>query len=506
MIFSIIFFAFIFFPINSDNNNQQYDHTNQNEKIIVITPKNSVLSNPNFSENQLLLYFESDFDKLYNVIRLYSGGYEGKDINEGLWFNFIRIGAGLVFIITFILVLEYVLPTKISVMVKTYMPFARYYVIFGAGNKGISKINNLIETKKGKPEDIIVVEKDITNDNVVSLRERGILVIPGDGRQEDILSRIKIYKAKSIYICVNDDSSAISIISKIVTSFEQNQNKILKRKPCQCIVFLTNSEISLGSKRLLTSKDYLPLKIDIYNEDYIIGNYLYKAYKKQLGTKVRANNDTSNRININIMELDIIGVSPIIDYFLILFIYDLNLHYKDNNKDEQLVKITIIDPRAKRYLHELKKVYPRIRNYREINAVSLQKDMDNYYDGLHRSKVQNRLILICQQNDLLAFEKSFYIDRLLRENTTIEEKIPIIIKTEEDTSVYNLFKEDKNNVTSTVFIIPINKILIEQQYHELDISSGLLKWARSLEEIIDAHPFFTNRKYDITDPYQDECK
>ena len=86
----------------------------------------------------------------------------------------------------------------IQAVTKTY---SNHVILVGLGKVGIRVLQQLL--KLG--EDVIVLEKNATNDNIAFAQKHKVPVLIGSGRQDGIVDQLNVASAKSIILATNDD-------------------------------------------------------------------------------------------------------------------------------------------------------------------------------------------------------------------------------------------------------------------------------------------------------------
>lgn len=88
--------------------------------------------------------------------------------------------------------------------------FSNHVVLAGLGHLGFRVAKQLIDME----QDVVVIELNPAESLIERTKALGIPVVPGDGRQEEILHAAAITRAKAVVLCIQNDSLNLQIALK----------------------------------------------------------------------------------------------------------------------------------------------------------------------------------------------------------------------------------------------------------------------------------------------------
>jgi len=156
-------------------------------------------------------------------------------------------------------------------------------ILCGLGDLGNTIARNFEPKKK-----LVIIEKDIQNENLEQLRKKGVKIVGGNALDPEVLKRVGIEHAKCLYALTGDDFDNLTII--------RNAKTILKDFPSG------NSALTLAG-----NIDSLNLKKAAYQEINNKDDYQKSALRKLLDTlreKAVSIADTQRRNETNVRLLE----------------------------------------------------------------------------------------------------------------------------------------------------------------------------------------------------------
>lgn len=109
-----------------------------------------------------------------------------------------------------------------DLLVRLQMVLVRdHIVVIGLGRLGRQVIETILTDKIGRSRLIVVVERDPQNPNLKWARQKGLLVIQGDGAETEDLQRAQLLRAHEAFVCIGADETNISCLATIRELYEE---------------------------------------------------------------------------------------------------------------------------------------------------------------------------------------------------------------------------------------------------------------------------------------------
>lgn len=225
--------------------------------------------------------------------------------------------------------------------------FIREHVIIcGLSNKGFLLARSFCE----RGDKVVVIEQDKENDLVKQCKDRGIIVLIGDGADVGLLNKARIHKAAHLFAVCDDDGTNAEIAVNVRESFEEQ-----RQKPLNCFIHIENQELfELLRERELTTDDSSMFRLTMYN--------IFERGARlmlRVGSIVTSEDVPAER-NPHLL---IVGLGNLGENLLVNAV---RLWMKKNLSNDQKLKITAVDMDAEEKVDSLRARYPRLDSVCEI--------------------------------------------------------------------------------------------------------------------------------------------
>jgi hypothetical protein len=280
-----------------------------------------------------------------------------------------------------------------------------HIIICGLSSHGMKIVRELQQ----KGMDLVVIEQDKNNNNIPECTEMGIPVINGDARNELVLKKAQIDKAR-ILVCLYENDGINIDIAATAQSIVGNR----KGKTINCAININNPELW----EVFRNQEFVNSTINRFNLS-CFNAYNYAA--KELISTFSILDSLQNKEKAS-HKLYLIGCDTFSEHII------LNLARKWrllSNQDNRKLQITIIDPNAELFKKRLCQKYSLVDksfNFETIN--SSFSSLDNKDKSIFEFTKPTPIILINLQEEKDGLECALILARELKK---IEAQIILLL-------------------------------------------------------------------------------
>ena len=156
---------------------------------------------------------------LYQVLQLLNFNTESNKLTGSLLGA--AVAAGLIAVLAAREILQtlfYDLLAKILLILRR-----DHIVVIGLGRLGRQIVETMLCEKVARRRLIVVLERDPQNPNLKWARQKGLLVVQGDGSETEDLRRVQLRTAYEVFVCVGADESNIACLTTIHELHDEDQ-------------------------------------------------------------------------------------------------------------------------------------------------------------------------------------------------------------------------------------------------------------------------------------------
>lgn len=342
---------------------------------------------------------------VYRTIQIFT--MEGGDLEEPIpWMlHLVRFTAPMTAILAFILALIEIFNEQWKRLRISWM--RNHVVIIGLGTKGKNVMNeNLLNHEK-----VLVVEKDPMNPHLASLKYPRCRLIIGDATNNTILKRVRITRAKRVYLLMGDDSQQVTVCLMIYDLIKKSNTR-KKENPLDCVMHLLNHESLniLRNHRLVQNPDD-GLSLNVFNVFENSARELHQEHPPD-GTGL---SETSEAF----VQLIIFGFGQAGEALALHSA--LTGHYL--NWKLKKPGVVVFDRFADKLVDDFKKRYPSYTNYCDLIPKSIEADSPQLIHELSKfleEKDALSTIVLCFDNRTNNMLLGLQIDSITLKNPSVQ--------------------------------------------------------------------------------------
>ena len=282
-----------------------------------------------------------------------------------------------------------------------------HVVIIGLGTKG----KNVMKENMENGEKVLVVEKDPMNPHLASLRYPKCRLILGDATNNTILKRVRITRAKRVYLLMGDDSQQIAVCLMIYDLIKKNKKR-KKENALDCVMHLLNHESLniLRNHKLVQNPDD-GLVLNVFNVFENSARELHQEHPPD-GTGL---SETSKEF----VQLIIFGFGQAGEALALHSA--LTGHYLNWNLKSP--KVVVFDRRANELIDDFNKRYPSYTDNCELIPKSMEADSPQLIHELSKfleEKDALTTIVLCFDNRTNNMLLGLQIDSITLKNPSVQ--------------------------------------------------------------------------------------
>jgi hypothetical protein len=361
---------------------------------------------------------ESPIDLLAQTLQVLLTPAGNLQFSSSILLNIARAGAMLLFYISIIAIIAHWFCHQLELLwLKIFV--RNHIVICGLGHVGSIIVRNIVATRA---EPIVVIEMDPTHPEIDWCSQRGIIIIAGNATDRRILDSANISAAEAVYIATGSDENNSAIVAGIYEILRARKDTL------HCYVHIIDPNFTnlLRAPQMEVSGTR-PISLEFFNI-YQIANFCVLDYMPDLLPTLPAPPDR----HILVIGLGKMGEGLVIETG------KRWMQTYGKNPDKRIT-VTVIDREAARKKTILETRYPRLRNYCEIIAHSIDLNSPEFFqeDFLFIKGIKPvNAVFLCLSDESLNFSTGLYLNQKLQDTD-----IPIIIRTIHSTGLARFFSQ-----------------------------------------------------------------
>jgi hypothetical protein len=293
-----------------------------------------------------------------------------------------------------------------------------HIVICGLGHVGSIVVRNILSTRAVP---LVVIETDPANQEIDWCKSHGITVICGNAAERRTLEQANIFSAGAVYIATGSDEINATIIAQIHENLKGRKDTL----HCYAHIIDPNFTNLLRAPQMSVS-GIRTVSLDFFNM-YQIANFCVLDCVPDL---FLLSSEPPTR------HILIIGLGNMGEGLITEVAKRWMQAYGKNPKKK--ITITVIDRNAARKKAILETRYPRLREYCEIIACTIDLSSPEFYEGRYLDAAGKPLnaVFLCLSDESLNFSTGLYLNQKLQDAA-----IPIIIRTVHRAGLSHFFEE-----------------------------------------------------------------
>lgn len=298
------------------------------------------------------------------------------------------------------------------------MRFVRGHVIIcGLGRKGLRLARQL----RAEGRRVVAIERDEGNDHIVQCRDLGVVVLPGDATDVEMLRKARLGEAACVVaVCGDDGANAeVAVHARELAQRRRNQ-------PLQAVVHITDPQLCrLLVEQELERRHRDPYRLEFFNVFDIGARSWLSLHPATGGPDGRP---------LPAPHLALVGLGHMGESLLV----QAARGWRDAGADG-VFHVTVIDRVATAKVASLCHCYPRLAQACRLTAL----DMDVASPEFHRGDflpVRNgtTVVFICLDNDALGLAAALAIQPRTRSLG-----IPVVVRMTGDAGLATLLRGDE---------------------------------------------------------------
>lgn len=430
---------------------------------------------------------------LYAVLNMFI--MESGDAYMPNWYiAFARFGAAtLLGYGIFISIYKYIYNWWITFKIKYF--YKKHTVIYGLGNVGGHIATELLEAKKK----VVVVEKNLENDNILKIREMGGIVIIGNALEKH--DQLKAGIAKASYCLILTGSDEINLQITNLLTFINRQGIIKNHLDVKVHVqdWYNNNFI----------KDYVDLfnksencNIDPFNIYQAGAQLVYDKYPpwKRITYKQTISNTGEIAVEASEVTIAVIGFTKTTEAF---FAECFILSHSPGLKN---MRIIFIEHHVEKCLQELRYRFPFIDEYLEIVPVELNNE--NFYGKKFQSdafldEIQKvHIVYVFGNHDAYTMTLANGFRQLLYAENQDINKTPIVLCLPEKSRILDLLNPAslrgmKHDIQLFNTLKKSFNMSVVQLFHDTCTKARLIDESETVDALAKVINYFYSFKYEF---------
>jgi len=294
-------------------------------------------------------------------------------------------------------------------------------VICGVGRKGILWTKVML----ARGEQVVVIEKNTTNDNLQICKELGAMVLVGDATKIELLNKTGIVRAKYLITLCGDDNTNIDIAMR-ARSLQGN----IRHTPLTCLVHIIDSRLCA----LLLKHEFEHDLAGIFRLAFF---NIYDAGARAILRNYPLSSPDTN-LQETIPQLLLIGFNQLGQSI----IGNVAQQYREKvAASERRIRITIVDQNAEQQVQYFTDIYPFIKEVCDITAYQIPYDSPRFYEGSfsydNSGKIAITAVYICLDDDSQNIRVALFLLHHFR-----QQQIPVIVKMAHESGISTLLQKE----------------------------------------------------------------
>jgi hypothetical protein len=299
---------------------------------------------------------------------------------------------------------------------------SNHVVICGLGQKGVLLARNF----HASGHTVAVIENDGSNPYISAYREMGIIVIPGDARDEYTLRKAGVARAQTLIAVCGDDGANADVAVKARHMVSSRLGRKLN-----CAIHIKDPRLWVFLRR----QEFSPAKDEAFRLDFF---NIYDHGARQLlranPLPAHTNGNQGKAPHLLIVGLENLGKQ--------IVIHLVRQWYPLYEKNGSKLHISVVDPDAQKKIDGLCQDYSLVREMCEWSAYQVDFNCSEFHqakflEAKHQSP-DITYIYVCLEDETVGLSSAL----CLLEQTQSSE-IPILVRMTEDAGLASLLKDTK---------------------------------------------------------------
>lgn len=296
-----------------------------------------------------------------------------------------------------------------------------HIIICGLGQKGTFLSKSLLE----KGYQVVVIEIEEANNMIEKSRGRGAIVLLGDARDDRVLTKARINKAKYIIATCSNDGINAQIAVKVRQSLKETSTKVVT-----CILHIVDPKLY----QLLKMHEIGAGPVDNFRLEFI---NIFDSGAKTCLEIFQPFEPFNNKFNSKI-HLLVVGAG----HFSTSLIEHVSIAWQSNQyPNNKKLCITIIDDKAQLLKDSLLIRLPILKNICDITPLNMDITGPefNRFDFIvdKKNNPNYSRIFICLEDEFMGMSVS-----LALHSKTRQFNIPIVVQMKQDIGLTSLIKRE----------------------------------------------------------------
>ncbi|NLI46707.1 MAG: hypothetical protein GX414_06320 [Acidobacteria bacterium] len=298
------------------------------------------------------------------------------------------------------------------------MRFVRgHVVICGLGRKGLRLARQL----RAEGRRVVAIERDEGNDHIAQCRDLGVVVLPGDATDVEMLRKARLGEAACVVaVCGDDGANAeVAVHARELARWRRGQ-------PLQAVVHITDPQLCrLLVEQELERRHRDPYRLEFFNVFDIGARSWLSLHPATAGPEGRP---------LPAPHLTLVGLGRMGESLLV----QAARGWRDAGADGEF-HVTVIDRFAAAKVASLCHRYPRLAQACRLTALDMDVESPEFHRGDYLpARDGATAVFICLDNDALGLAAA-----LALQPRTRSLNIPVVVRMTGDAGLATLLRGDE---------------------------------------------------------------
>jgi len=298
------------------------------------------------------------------------------------------------------------------------MRFVRgHVVICGLGRKGLRLARQL----RAEGRRVVAIERDEGNDHIAQCRDLGVVVLPGDAADVEMLRKARLGEAACVVaVCGDDGANAeVAVHARELAQWRRGQ-------PLQAVVHITDPQLCrLLVEQELERRQRDPYRLEFFNVFDIGARSWLSLHPATAGPDGRP---------LPAPHLALVGLGRMGESLLV----QAARGWRDAGADGEF-RVTVIDRVATAKMASLCHRYPRLAQACRLTALDMDVESPEFHRGeFLQAPDGTTAAYICLDNDALGLAAA-----LALQHRTRNLGIPVVVRMTGDAGLATLLRGDE---------------------------------------------------------------
>lgn len=291
-----------------------------------------------------------------------------------------------------------------------------HFIVCGLGQKGLLLTKNL--RKAG--QQVVIIEQDSNNPHLELCRELGAIAVIGNARDGRVLLKAGVRQAKHLIAVCGEDATNVEVAEQAEILMQNHTGNVLT-----CTIHLADPYLwTILREREFAKEQTSPIRVEMFN--------VYDTGARILLHSTFGEHNTNQQ-----PHLLIIGMGRLAEYLIIHAAREWCLR---NEKIDQKLKITIVDPDAGDRLSNLKVRFPLLIQTCKFDLQEQSISWPKLHEVIFPLESDNQLPVtntyICFEDSTFGLQTGFTLLQYLEDQDK-----ELMISMTEDTGLATFLRE-----------------------------------------------------------------